>query len=127
MPYSFGLSKAVVHLLHVAIGSWLLLTGYQMKGGSTAVPVSAKKPLMVLGLVSAVYHAYLFLLSRGMKTYNFGLPGWVVTAVHVLNGLVLAGMAGVGPIKLSRGQQALYLVVVGSAAALYHLHLQFFA
>ena len=57
-----------------------------------------------------------------MHTYSFGVPGFFIQLIHVLIGGYLAYLGGIKKI-LSR-QDRNILLLLGSLALIYHVHIQ---
>jgi len=123
--YSFGVPKWVIHSIHILVGLFLLNTGRNLQAG-TPVPAMSRQIIAALGIVSALYQAFLWFRNGGRGAYSYGVPSWVVNLFHILNGLVLVSMStNFVPrrFRLSPANRALYLMAVGGLAALYHAFL----
>ncbi len=118
--YAFGIPKWIIHGIHLLVGLFLVSTGNDIRM-SRPMATGSKNILAGLGLISALYQAFLW-IRGGRDFYSYNLPAWVVHTIHILNGLILLSL-GSNLFPLSTENAGLYLIIVGALAAFYHLHL----
>ena len=121
--YHYNIPHLVIHVIHIVFGLWLAYIGYKriMKQ-----PIKKYNYYILIGLGSIVTLYFIHLLYKNIDkswNYAFGLPNWLVHSIHILNGLLLL-FVGLKIITINE-IIALYFVVTGSIAFLYHAHLMY--
>ena len=121
--YHYNIPHLVIHIIHIVFGLWLAYIGYKriMKR-----PIKKYNYYILIGLGSIVTLYFIHLLYKNIDkswNYAFGLPNWLVHSIHILNGLLLL-LVGFKIIQINE-IIALYFVVTGSIAFLYHAHLMY--
>ena len=120
--YNYALSMNLVHSIHLIFGSWMIWLGYLYLKGINVSNIE-NIILVILGVIMSLYQSWLW--YKYPKTmYHYNVPGWLVNSTHILSGILLIY------IGLSTQQQNLFydllgllLIILGSMAGLYHLHI----
>lgn len=63
MPYQFGVSGEAVWSFHLAIGMFMIWTGYQITSNGM-IEKWQGSAIMILGALAAAYHAHIWWLLR---------------------------------------------------------------
>ena len=112
----------LVHSINLLFGSWMVWVGYSYLKGK-AISNIENTLLVILGIIMTLYQSWLWYKYPKTK-YHYNLPGWVVNSSHMLSGILLTYLG------LSTQTQNLFydlsgisLIILGSMAALYHLHI----
>jgi len=121
--YHYNIPHLVIHIIHIVFGLWLAYIGYKR---IIDKPIQEYNYYILIGLGSIVTLYFIHLLYKNLgKSWNyaFGLPNWLVQSIHISNGILLL-LVGLKFLKINE-IIALYFVVTGSLAGLYHAHLMF--
>jgi len=121
--YHYNIPGLLIHIIHIILGAWLTYLGYN-KITKESIHRYNYDVLLVLGIIVVLYFIHLLYEKWGEKKYYaFGVPEWLVHITHILNGLMFI-MVGSKVLRINE-LVSLYLIVSGSLAALYHIHLMF--
>lgn len=118
MKYAYGTPGWLIHLIHILVGIWLVYVGYMILTSKKINKVNIGI-LLILGIVMVAYQGWLW-YKFPKKNYSLGLPGWVVHLTHIINGILFILIS---KDYFNKNFSGLYLIIMGSLAAAYHLHL----
>jgi hypothetical membrane protein len=126
--YSNDIPYYVINTSHILSGCWFIYIGY-MKLTSKHIEEYQYNMLIITGLILISYFIYLIYKHYSHHyTYSLGVSKNIIYATHILHGIlfILIGY------KMTRKKIEeydkyyllyLYLILIGSASALYHAHL----
>tara|TARA_B100000902_G_scaffold390452_1_gene439387 strand:+ start:717 stop:1097 length:381 start_codon:yes stop_codon:yes gene_type:complete len=119
--YRYNIPKIIIHVIHLIVGLWLAYIGYKKITNQTISDYNY--PILIgLGALVIVYFIHLLYKNRSETwSYAFGVPNYLIHIVHIINGILLL-LIGLKILKMDNLVN-MYLIIIGSSAALYHSHL----
>ena len=116
--FHYGIPRQLVYSLHIIAGSWLALVGYNLTQGVKLEDYD-KKVLLFAGCIAIAYQSWLWYAFPN-DNYAYNVPAWLLHLAHILVGIMFVYVSQAeanGPLTGS------VLLVTGSSAVLYMLHL----
>jgi len=119
--YHFGISKLIVHISHMIIGLWLVYIGYK-KITNQIIHNFQYNLLILLGVILFIYFSIISYKEYGkIWNYSFKVPNYLIFITHLINAIIFI-LIGIKYLNINK-IMSLYLIIAGSLAALYHIHL----
>ena len=118
--YTHSIPAYLIHISHILSGAWLTYIGYKLIKGEQLKEYHYSL-LSFVGIIMMVYFVYLTIKHIPNDfTYSLGINKYIILVAHILHGLLFL-LVGLKVIK--HNMISLYILIIGSATALYHAHL----
>lgn len=119
--YTHSIPAYLIHLSHLSSGIWLSYIGYKnlIKEDIEEYHYSL---LSFVGIILTIYFIYLTIKHIPNDfSYSLGINKYIILLLHIVHGIlfILIGMKYIDMNDIL----SLYLLIIGSASALYHTHL----
>lgn len=119
--YHFGVSKIIIHSLHILIGIWLVYLGYKKITDKKLDDINYYL-LTGLGIILFFYFLIISYKEFGnIWNYAFGVPNYLIFITHLINALLFI-FIGIKFLDIGK-IISLYLIISGSLGGMYHGHL----
>lgn len=119
--YTHSIPSYLIHISHLLSGIWLSYIGYKNLV-KEKVEDYHYSLLAFVGIILFVYFIYLTIKHIPNNfTYSLGINKYIIFLTHIAHGALFI-LIGLKYIDM-KDILSLYLVIIGSASALYHSHL----
>ena len=119
--YTHSIPHYIIHISHLLSGAWLAYIGYKHLIKEHVEEYHYSLLTFVGGIIVA-YFIYLTIKHLPNDfTYSLGINKYIILLSHIAHGILFI-LIGTKYIKMN-DILSLYLIIIGSATALYHTHL----